>query len=453
MSSGEVWRRASYGPTSPVVGQRGARTRQAIAEAALELFAERGFHATLVDDIAQAAGISRAALYQYFESKEQLFVELMRESGAALLRVVRRLGPLGPTATGYDNLHWWLGEWAWVYDKYSTMYVQWASVDSPGAPLRALIVEFMDSYATRMAERIVGSGVDGLDPEAAAMVLLALANRTNYYRHTTSVRRLSDDEVLDTLATVAQLVLFPSTPAEAIVAHGPGAGDRRAVPPPSSRVVAGTRIGARARIERFATESERVQATVRLLLDAGERVFAAQSFHVASVDDIVTDAGLGRGTFYRYFSDKLDLLLTLAEECSARLPILMASFASSSSGAARSQTLRRWLEEFVRFHRCYAGVFRVWLEQEPADPELQAMRREVADTVLDAFDGVLAGVERGYAFSVPAGSLILLALLERLPDQVFGTRHDMEVEDLAELLAVTIERGFLNGRVQALAAS
>jgi AcrR family transcriptional regulator len=449
MGSGEVWRRPSYGPTSPVVGERGSRTRQAIIEAALASFAEKGFHATLVDDIANAVGISRAALYQYFESKEQIFVELMHESGAALLRVVGRLGPLGPTAVGVDNLHWWLGEWAWVYDKYSTMYVQWATVDSPGAPLRALIVQFMDAYATRMAQRIVASGVDGLEPETAAIVLLALVNRTNYYRHTTTVRGLSDEDVMDTLATVAQLILFPGTPAEAIVAHGSVPARRRSTPLSAARVLA----AAGGRSNRFTGVSERVRITVRQLLDGGARVFADHSFQVASVDDIVTEAGLGRGTFYKYFTDKLDLLLTLAEECAARLRAMMASFADLPVGPARAVALRAWLVEFVRFHRRYAGVFRVWLDQEPVDPELQAMRREVTDSVMQAFDGVLGGVERGYHFCVPAASMILLALLERLPDQVFNTRYDLEIGDLAELLAIIIERGFLNGRPLALAAS
>jgi AcrR family transcriptional regulator len=446
MSSGEVWRRPSYGPTSPVVGERGSRTRQAIIEAALASFADKGFHATLVDDIANAVGISRAALYQYFESKEQIFVELMHESGAALLRVVGRLGPLGPTAVGYDNLHWWLGEWAWVYDKYSTMYVQWASVDTPGAPLRALIVQFMDAYATRMAQRIVASGVDGLDPETAAIVLLALVNRTNYYRHTTTVRGLSDEDVMDTLATVAQLILFPDTAAEAIVAHGSVRGRRRSTP------LRGPAVAGR-RSDQFTGVSARVRATVRQLLDGGARVFADHSYQVASVDDIVTAAGLGRGTFYKYFTDKLDLLLTLAEECAARLRAMMASFADLPLGPARAVALRAWLVEFVRFHRRYAGVFRVWLDQEPVDPELQTMRREVSDSVMDAFDGVLGRVERGYQFCVPAASLILLALLERLPDQVFNTRFDLEIGELAELLAMLIERGFLNGRPLAVAAS
>ena len=91
-----VVRRTSYGPTSPVVGVRGARTRQAILQGALICFEKKGFHATNVEDIAAEVGVSRATLYQYFESKEQLFVDLVHTAGADLLRVIRRLGPLVP---------------------------------------------------------------------------------------------------------------------------------------------------------------------------------------------------------------------------------------------------------------------------------------------------------------------------------------------------------------------
>ena len=205
MPTNGILRRASYGPTSPTVGARGARTRQNIIDATLDLFEERGFHGTLVDDIANAVGISRAALYQYFESKEEIFIELLRECGAALLRVIQRLGPLGPTAAGYDNLHWWLGEWAWVYDKYSTMFVEWSHVDAPNAPLRPLIVGFLEEYKSRMTKRIVLSDVEDLEPEDLAVALLAIVNRINYYRATSNMRGLSDDELLDTLATVLQL--------------------------------------------------------------------------------------------------------------------------------------------------------------------------------------------------------------------------------------------------------
>ncbi|MDT7550063.1 MAG: hypothetical protein QOE84_2457, partial [Actinomycetota bacterium] len=210
MTTSGAARRASYGPSSPVVGERGSRTRQLLLDAALGQFAQRGFHATVVDDIARAAGVSRATLYQYFDSREQIVTELLEECGAALMRVVRRIGPLSPTASGFDNLHWWLGEWSYVYDKYATMFVEWAHIDSPQTPLRPLIRRFVEGYTAQLSERVQQSGVTGLDADEVSIALVTVIERFNYYRHTQDTG-LSDAAMLDTLAVCVQLLLFPDT--------------------------------------------------------------------------------------------------------------------------------------------------------------------------------------------------------------------------------------------------
>lgn len=48
------------------------RTEQEIRQAAVELFEERGFPGTSVDDIAAAAGVSRSTLFRYFPTKDEL---------------------------------------------------------------------------------------------------------------------------------------------------------------------------------------------------------------------------------------------------------------------------------------------------------------------------------------------------------------------------------------------
>lgn len=55
----------------------GQRTRQAILDAALELFAENGYFGTSLRDVASAVGVRESALYNYFKSKEALFDALI----------------------------------------------------------------------------------------------------------------------------------------------------------------------------------------------------------------------------------------------------------------------------------------------------------------------------------------------------------------------------------------
>ena len=55
---------------------KGRQTREAIAQAARTLFAERGFHGTTLSDITSAAGRSPAVFYRYFTDKEDLLAAL-----------------------------------------------------------------------------------------------------------------------------------------------------------------------------------------------------------------------------------------------------------------------------------------------------------------------------------------------------------------------------------------
>ncbi|MFC5948554.1 TetR/AcrR family transcriptional regulator [Pseudonocardia lutea] len=64
-------------------------TQRAIVGAALESFAERGFHGTSLKHIAQGSGLSTAALYVHFASKEELLFALSRRGHAIALDLVR----------------------------------------------------------------------------------------------------------------------------------------------------------------------------------------------------------------------------------------------------------------------------------------------------------------------------------------------------------------------------
>jgi AcrR family transcriptional regulator len=68
---------------------RWARRKQArpaeLLAAALELFVERGYAATRLEDVANLAGVSKGTVYLYFPSKEELFKAVVREGLVPLL--------------------------------------------------------------------------------------------------------------------------------------------------------------------------------------------------------------------------------------------------------------------------------------------------------------------------------------------------------------------------------
>jgi AcrR family transcriptional regulator len=55
----------------------GEERRAAILDSALAVFADRGYHASSIDDIAREAGVSKALIYEHFSSKQELYAELI----------------------------------------------------------------------------------------------------------------------------------------------------------------------------------------------------------------------------------------------------------------------------------------------------------------------------------------------------------------------------------------
>src|SRR3546814_2702440 len=54
-----------------------ARRREQLLEVALHVFASRGFHQTSMNDVAEAAGVTKPVVYQHFTSKRALYLELL----------------------------------------------------------------------------------------------------------------------------------------------------------------------------------------------------------------------------------------------------------------------------------------------------------------------------------------------------------------------------------------
>jgi AcrR family transcriptional regulator len=76
--------------------------RRQLLDVACDVFAERGFHATSMDDIAAAAGVTKPVLYQHFPSKRALYCDLLADVETRLLARLRSAA--GGAATGRERV-------------------------------------------------------------------------------------------------------------------------------------------------------------------------------------------------------------------------------------------------------------------------------------------------------------------------------------------------------------
>ena len=72
--------RTATKPTKPRWRRRKNARPEEIIAAALEVFADRGFAATKLEDVARRAGVTKGTIYLYFENKDALFKAIVRET-------------------------------------------------------------------------------------------------------------------------------------------------------------------------------------------------------------------------------------------------------------------------------------------------------------------------------------------------------------------------------------
>lgn len=83
---------------------RRARRRALVLQAALEVFAEKGYHRASIADIIQQAGVARGTFYLYFESKRAVFEQLLDDAFVELGSRVRRIDPSRGPAGVLDQM-------------------------------------------------------------------------------------------------------------------------------------------------------------------------------------------------------------------------------------------------------------------------------------------------------------------------------------------------------------
>jgi AcrR family transcriptional regulator len=152
------------------------QTRQLIFETASRLFAERGFDAVTVADVARAADVSGVTVFNYFPTKEDLFFGGMevfeeqlleavrgREAGASAVEAFRRLLMNGFTRLADE-------ENGAVIAKAATLIQASPALQ---AREREVVARYTRSLAAMLAEE-TGAAPDDVEPWAVASALMGM---------------------------------------------------------------------------------------------------------------------------------------------------------------------------------------------------------------------------------------------------------------------------------------
>jgi AcrR family transcriptional regulator len=146
---------------------------EAILEAALELFVERGFHGTAVPLVAERAGVSAGTIYHYFESKEALVNALFRKWKAAIAQRVFDGFPADkPPRQQFQTVWYKLAEFALSHRREFAFLELHYHSDYLDGQSQALEAE-LDEFAGVMIRKAQAEqALKDLDPE----LLMAISN-------------------------------------------------------------------------------------------------------------------------------------------------------------------------------------------------------------------------------------------------------------------------------------
>lgn len=428
--TGVVQRRAPFSD-NPDVGARGQRTQQRIVEAALQVFGEQGYHRTSVDRITTLAGCSRVSFYQYFSSKEDLFRYLSGQVARQLSASTEALGTVTADADGWTTLRAWVGRHADVYQRYEPVFHAFPAAAETDEAVAGGSVRTSRRNTERIRSRLA---TVALPPRQLDPLVTLLTSCLTSTQETVAVLRgavrdaYPSDRVADALTDVFHRTLFGLQP-------GVNVHPRPRRRPPV--VPFGPAIEA---VARDRTDGPGLtpagQRTFDALLRAGADVFVRRGYHQTRVDDVVEEAGVSHGAFYRYFDSKDDLAHVVAFRAMQGLSQALLDIPDAFPGDgedSRHTALRTWLRRYNQANAAATTMIRVWLDATRQDP---ALRSESA-AVIDWGRRRLADFLRPRGFGDPdLDAVIMVALLS-----AFGAQERAPAS--VDSAAAIIERGFL----------
>ncbi len=169
---GVLWAKLLDMPNTGLRELKKARTRQLIADTAARLFAERGYEHVAVSDVARAAEVAEATLYNYFQTKEQLVTDRDQHIQDRLGELIRSRPPaITPAAAIRDFVLESVAGIRGIPPEIWRGELGYLAAISP--TVHRLVLELIDRLAIAIASAI--SDTSAVPPEVARMQGITLA--------------------------------------------------------------------------------------------------------------------------------------------------------------------------------------------------------------------------------------------------------------------------------------
>lgn len=155
--------------------QRGEERRAQLMAFAAARFAENGFHPTSVAEIVQGLGVGKGVFYWYFTSKDELFLEILRDAQTGLRKRQQQAvatvdDPVGRIEQGIRAAVAWSGEHRDLFTLF-----QFATSEERFAPaLRAGQAIAVRDAARAIRDAIEAGSIPDADPEVLANAVLGV---------------------------------------------------------------------------------------------------------------------------------------------------------------------------------------------------------------------------------------------------------------------------------------
>ncbi len=155
-----------------------AERRRQLLQVALHAFAEDGFHGTSMNDVAEAAGVTKPVLYQHFTSKKALYRELVDDLGTRL--EVAIMAAVDTADGGRQQVEaGFRAYFRWATGEGAAFRVLFAERNRADAELAAAVAKVESMMADRISALIEIEGLSPDERHVLALGIVGLAESTS----------------------------------------------------------------------------------------------------------------------------------------------------------------------------------------------------------------------------------------------------------------------------------